>query len=84
MVTMTKPTIGPIAIYRESFNCIGHIKKHDAAGSVIIAPGKVNFYKYDMKEKCIEPLKTISNREKKIADLPGRGLDSKSIAKLLY
>jgi hypothetical protein len=34
-----------------------------------------------MKEKCIEPLKTISNREKKIADLPGRGLDSKGIAK---
>jgi DNA-binding CsgD family transcriptional regulator len=65
-------------------NYVGHIKKHDSAGAVILTANNVNLFSYNLDKKCVEPSKTISNQEKKIINLLAQGLDSKSIAKLLF
>jgi DNA-binding CsgD family transcriptional regulator len=65
-------------------NFIGHIKKHDSVGGVIVTPGEVNIFMYNTDKKCIEPPKRISEQEKKIIDLLARGCDTKSISKKLF
>jgi len=63
---------------------IGHIKKQDSVGGVIVAPNEVKIFNYNPQKKCIEQAKTISGQEKKIIDLLARGLDTKSISRNLF
>ena len=65
-------------------NFVGHIKKHESVGCVILTPNEVNIFNYDIDKKCIKDPITISDHEKKIINLLAEGLDSKSISKILF
>jgi DNA-binding CsgD family transcriptional regulator len=62
---------------------IGHIKKHDSVGGVICAGDGVSIFDYNVDKKCFEPVKTVSDQEKKILQMLAQGLDTKAIAKNL-
>ena len=62
---------------------VGHIKKHDSVGGVICTPDGISIFDYNMDKKCFEPVKTVSDREKKILQMLAQGLDTKAIAKNL-
>jgi DNA-binding CsgD family transcriptional regulator len=63
---------------------VGHIKKQDSIGGVIVSPGGTQIFNYHPGKKSFDKPKIISDQERKIIDLLARGFDTKSIAQMLF
>jgi len=63
---------------------VGHIKKRDAVGGIIVGPNGNLIFDYDGGKKCISPPKKISEQELKIIRLLGEGLATEAIAKKMF
>lgn len=63
---------------------VDHIKKEDSIGGIIVTDQDNFIFDYDLKKKCLEPPKNLSDQEMKILQLLGKGLDTRDIAEKLF